>query len=95
MPSQRRELANKLLGNVLTLSLQMYGCRVIQKVRALQPQFLSNEVFLLYNSVTILPMSSLVAKAVSFLFRSDVSFFSPSASMYSLCTCFTPVTPKQ
>lgn len=30
--SQRRELANKLFGHVLTLSLQMYGCRVIQKV---------------------------------------------------------------
>ncbi|KAK9127063.1 hypothetical protein Syun_015860 [Stephania yunnanensis] len=28
---QRRELANVLTGNVLTLSLQMYGCRVIQK----------------------------------------------------------------
>lgn len=33
MPSQRRELANKLIGQVLTLSLQMYGCRVIQKVK--------------------------------------------------------------
>lgn len=32
LPSQRRELANKLLGHVLNLSLQMYGCRVIQKV---------------------------------------------------------------
>ena len=32
LPSQRRELANKLFGHVLTLSLQMYGCRVIQKV---------------------------------------------------------------
>lgn len=71
MPSQRRELANKLLGNVLTLSLQMYGCRVIQKVRAL----LSNEVFLLYNSVIILLISNLSAKAVSFLTRSDVHFF--------------------
>lgn len=30
--SQRRELANKLFGHVLNLSLQMYGCRVIQKV---------------------------------------------------------------
>ena len=29
---QRRELANKLFGHILTLSLQMYGCRVIQKV---------------------------------------------------------------
>ncbi|CAH2057512.1 unnamed protein product [Thlaspi arvense] len=27
MPSQRRELACKLFGHVLTLSLQMYGCR--------------------------------------------------------------------
>lgn len=32
LPSHRRELANKLFGHVLTLSLQMYGCRVIQKV---------------------------------------------------------------
>lgn len=32
LASQRRELANKLFGHVLTLSLQMYGCRVIQKV---------------------------------------------------------------
>jgi hypothetical protein len=29
---QRTELANKLVGHVLNLSLQMYGCRVIQKV---------------------------------------------------------------
>ncbi|KAG1326852.1 pumilio [Cocos nucifera] len=28
---QRKELANKLAGHVLPLSLQMYGCRVIQK----------------------------------------------------------------
>ncbi|KAL8478285.1 hypothetical protein ACS0TY_030259 [Phlomoides rotata] len=31
LAGQRRELAGKLLGHVLTLSLQMYGCRVIQK----------------------------------------------------------------
>ena len=30
--SQRKELANQLTGHVLPLSLQMYGCRVIQKV---------------------------------------------------------------
>lgn len=30
---QRRELASELVGHVLVLSLQMYGCRVIQKVR--------------------------------------------------------------
>lgn len=29
---QRRELASQLVGHVLVLSLQMYGCRVIQKV---------------------------------------------------------------
>jgi hypothetical protein len=29
---QKTELANKLVGHVLNLSLQMYGCRVIQKV---------------------------------------------------------------
>lgn len=29
---QRKELANNLAGHVLPLSLQMYGCRVIQKV---------------------------------------------------------------
>jgi hypothetical protein len=29
---QRKELANQLTGQVLPLSLQMYGCRVIQKV---------------------------------------------------------------
>lgn len=30
--SERMELANQLTGHVLPLSLQMYGCRVIQKV---------------------------------------------------------------
>jgi len=29
---QRKELANQLTGQILHLSLQMYGCRVIQKV---------------------------------------------------------------
>lgn len=40
---QRRELANKLFGHVLTLSLQMYGCRVIQKV--LTTWVLAMEIF--------------------------------------------------
>ncbi|KAF8392795.1 hypothetical protein HHK36_021032 [Tetracentron sinense] len=31
-PEQRKELANQLSGQILPLSLQMYGCRVIQKV---------------------------------------------------------------
>jgi pumilio RNA-binding family len=31
-PSQIKELAGQLIGRVLALSLQMYGCRVIQKV---------------------------------------------------------------
>ncbi|KAJ0006890.1 hypothetical protein Pint_30784 [Pistacia integerrima] len=30
-PGQRKELADKLVGQMLPLSLQMYGCRVIQK----------------------------------------------------------------
>lgn len=30
-PEQRKELANQLTSQVLPLSLQMYGCRVIQK----------------------------------------------------------------
>ncbi|KAK1574835.1 hypothetical protein Q3G72_000283 [Acer saccharum] len=30
-PQQRKELADKLVGQMLPLSLQMYGCRVIQK----------------------------------------------------------------
>lgn len=30
--SQRKALASELTGHVLPLSLQMYGCRVIQKV---------------------------------------------------------------
>lgn len=30
-PEQRRVLADQLVGHVLTLSVQMYGCRVIQK----------------------------------------------------------------
>lgn len=34
LPPQRRELAEKLFDNVLPLSLQMYGCRVIQKVNS-------------------------------------------------------------
>ena len=29
---QRKELADQLVGNMLNFSLQMYGCRVIQKV---------------------------------------------------------------
>ena len=31
-PEQRRELAYQLAGQMIPLSLQMYGCRVIQKV---------------------------------------------------------------
>jgi pumilio RNA-binding family len=31
-PTQIKELADQLIGRVLALSLQMYGCRVIQKV---------------------------------------------------------------
>lgn len=31
-PEQRKELADQLIGQMLPLSLQMYGCRVIQKV---------------------------------------------------------------
>jgi pumilio RNA-binding family len=34
LPPQRRELGEKLIDNVLPLSLQMYGCRVIQKVKS-------------------------------------------------------------
>ena len=30
--TQIKELAGQLIGRVLALSLQMYGCRVIQKV---------------------------------------------------------------
>ena len=30
-PAQRLQLAGMLKGNILTLSLQMYGCRVVQK----------------------------------------------------------------
>ncbi|XP_058087889.1 pumilio homolog 6, chloroplastic-like [Magnolia sinica] len=30
-PEQRKELANQLAGHIQPLSLQMYGCRVIQK----------------------------------------------------------------
>ncbi|XP_057247885.1 pumilio homolog 6, chloroplastic-like [Beta vulgaris subsp. vulgaris] len=33
-PDQRRDLAKALAGEILPLSLQMYGCRVIQKVYA-------------------------------------------------------------
>lgn len=31
--AQIKELADQLIGRVLALSLQMYGCRVIQKVQ--------------------------------------------------------------
>lgn len=31
--SQRKELADQLMGQIVPLSLQMYGCRVIQKVQ--------------------------------------------------------------
>ncbi|CAA3009812.1 pumilio homolog 2-like isoform X1 [Olea europaea subsp. europaea] len=40
MASQRRELASELFGHVLTLSLQMYGCRVVQKVTTMQKMHL-------------------------------------------------------
>lgn len=30
--SQKKTLANQMKGHVLQLSLQMYGCRVVQKV---------------------------------------------------------------
>lgn len=30
--SQKKILANQMKGRILTLSLQMYGCRVVQKV---------------------------------------------------------------
>ena len=50
LPSQRRELANKLIGHVLTLSLQMYGCRVIQKVLVF-PQLTSFSLFFFFVSV--------------------------------------------
>lgn len=31
-PEQKRRLAQELVGNVVPLTMQMYGCRVIQKV---------------------------------------------------------------
>lgn len=34
---QRKELADQLAGQILPLSLQMYGCRVIQKVGGHKP----------------------------------------------------------
>lgn len=37
---QRRDLASQLVGHVLVLSLQMYGCRVIQKVQSLDHSLL-------------------------------------------------------
>lgn len=50
LAAQRRELANKLFGHVLTLSLQMYGCRVIQKVLLI----LSWNPYYLLNTVPVL-----------------------------------------
>lgn len=35
--SQKRILASKMKGHVLSLSLQMYGCRVVQKVSDADP----------------------------------------------------------
>lgn len=32
--AQRKELADQLMGQIVPLSLQMYGCRVIQKVQS-------------------------------------------------------------
>lgn len=52
LAAQRRELANKLFGHVLTLSLQMYGCRVIQKVLLLL--ILSWNLYYLPNTVPVL-----------------------------------------
>ena len=39
---QRKELASQLSGQMLPLSLQMYGCRVIQKVCARSYIFILN-----------------------------------------------------
>jgi Pumilio-family RNA binding repeat len=43
--AQRRELADQLFGHVLALSLQMYGCRVIQKVFFISRELISQCVF--------------------------------------------------
>ncbi|KAK0595920.1 hypothetical protein LWI29_011077 [Acer saccharum] len=45
-PQQRKELADKLVGQMLPLSLQMYGCRVIQKhcSNQLQCQCIADEI---------------------------------------------------
>lgn len=43
--AQRRELADQLFGHVLALSLQMYGCRVIQKVFSIFKEFILQFVF--------------------------------------------------
>ena len=43
--TQRRELADKLFGHVLTLSIQMYGCRVIQKVLHNSCSFMFHKFF--------------------------------------------------
>ena len=38
-PKQRERLADTLDTNILSLSLQMYGCRVVQKVLRTAPCF--------------------------------------------------------
>ena len=40
-PAQRECLIAQMTGHILELSLQMYGCRVVQKV-LLTPQILGN-----------------------------------------------------
>lgn len=39
--TQRKELADQLMGQIVPLSLQMYGCRVIQKVQKSLDLFLN------------------------------------------------------
>jgi len=44
---QKQILAKQMEGHVLSLSLQMYGCRVVQKVKKKFIKFVSNYIFVL------------------------------------------------
>jgi Pumilio-family RNA binding repeat len=53
-PDQREALASFLVGHAVQLSLQMYGCRVVQKVRQLLLLLLLSLVTLLSALVRLL-----------------------------------------
>lgn len=54
--SQRKELASQLTGHVLPLSLQMYGCRVIQKVTFVLFILILFPIYMYHASQGLIPL---------------------------------------